>query len=220
MNWRSFLLRGGNPIVLVLALCVAWGCSHDDAMPNSPSFDACGGVLTGTWVIVDAEYDSEAAIERENARLSIACKATFKSVTLDAVGVIATFAPLASGSISSVANRVVYQRTLDQDIDVIEELVVSGPCVDEQFGGADCGAVGEALRTEGTAECSQGGPPCSCTASRQHAAAAPQTVVAEGGQMTTQGGDVYEFCREGDTLEQVERDADGALVNRLKLKRK
>ena len=204
--------------LLVFGLSIAMGCSRESATSSAPAFEACGGALTGTWVVVEAEYDSEAAIQTANGRLSTACNGTFKSFTLDAVGVKATFVPLASGSMTNVSGRV-YQRTLDREIEVVEELLVSGACVDEQFGGAECGAVGDALRAEGAADCSAGGPPCSCTVTRVVATSGPETVSVERGQITTHDDGVYEYCQEGDTLEQVKRDASGKVFERLKLTR-
>lgn len=218
--WRYLLRRSAIRIVLLLIVGSATGCSSGEDVPSPPAFDACGGELTGTWRVVDAEFDKSAALETANARLSAACKDAFQSVTFDATGVMVTFTPVAGGSMTNAAGNKRYERTLNPRIEVTEELVVSAACVDEQFGDADCRAVGEALRTEGAAECRTGGPPCSCTVIRPVTTSVPDTVDAEGGRFTTRDGQAYEFCQQGDTLEQVGRDSSGKLVSRLRLERK
>lgn len=212
MRVRSITL-----MVLAAGLVVATGCgSEDEAGSGLAAFKACGGFLTGTWQVVDSDMDSAAAAAAANASLKPVCKDTFQSATFDARGATVTY-------VQSTANTpgvALYSRTATGGISATQKLLVSAACALDQFDSTDCAAVAAALKLDGAAECGAGTAPCACTVTIVDTADAPDTVTAQGVQYTTEEGDVFEFCQQGDTMEQGKRDSTGKLVSWMKLSRK
>lgn len=210
-------VRPVTPMVLLLGLLLEPACASDDGtMSGLAAFKACGGSLTGTWQVVASEVDAAKVAASSEASLPSACKGVIQSVGFDAKGATVTYAE----STANTPGVVLYERSAMGGISWTESLSVSPACATDQYGGTNCAVVASALKAKGAAQCSPSTAPCSCTLTITDVADAPDTVTVQGVQFTTEEGDIYEFCRKGDAMEQARRDDSGNLVAWMKLTKK
>ena len=203
----SINVRLITPMVLALGLLQATGCSsdHDDTASGLAAFKACGGSLTGTWQVVASEVDAAKVAASADTGLPSVCRGMVQSVGFDAKGATVTYAQ----STANTPGVALYDRTATGGISWTETLSVSPACATDQYGGTDCTVVASALKAKGAAQCSPGMAPCSCTLTITDTADAPDTVTVQGGQFTTEKGDIYTVFRGGGPARSRAREGEG-----------